>query len=383
MGTSLRSRRENVPQGTTHLYNGSTTTSSLATSQGTSEKSDTMGTNSIPRNSTIGRMETLQFLYTRLSRVISEQWNCFFYSPCKYGKELGGMFRIAFAFIMLKNYCMLGMDYAFFFLPSRGLLPLEFARQTVDFKSTWTLFSFIPQTDTWYWTVYYGLLLHILLLGCGITPRLNALCVFLWHSSFVCHNSLLWNGEDCVMKLYAFLMIFLPLDHYTIWSVLDRFKNNKTSTNNKQACTRHRRQNQRREQEDASPSMWPFRLIQLQLCFIYVSTVILKWTSQDWQSGHALYYVVQLDDMYGGFFNPQLLFGYLGTLKLLTYGSLLLETVAPILLWFDSCRILTLVAVILFHVSINASMNLNCFHSIMILGWLSFLAQPNRKDGKR
>lgn len=103
---------------------------------------------------------------------------------------------------------------------------------------------------------------------------------------------------------------------------------------------------------------------------------MMKFAGKDWRDGIAMHYVVHIEDHFGKGFNPDFLFGYTGALKALTYKTLVLETLAPITLWFDSTRKATLVLVILFHLGIEMSMNLEMFHWIMVVGWSSFLAQP-------
>jgi hypothetical protein len=282
-------------------------------------------------------------------------WNDFFYTPCDRASDIGGLFRIAYAILMCINYALLGLDYDLFFSPTRGVMPIQYGRKTMD-PDTWSLFTLIPQTDMAYWNVYYGMMLHIVLLGLGILPRFNLLAVFLWHSSFTHHNNLLWDGEDNVFRLLAFFMLFMPLDQYTIWTFLGYNHQSKESK-----CP-----------------MWPFRLVQIEMCLIYFSTSMLKWTGPEWKDGTALYYVIQLEDLYGGILNPPILFGYLASLKVLTWSSLLLETVAPFAIWWNKTRIPTLICIVTFHISIDVTMNLNCFHWIMILGWMSFLAQPEK-----
>ena len=284
-----------------------------------------------------------------------DNWNDFFYSPCENASALGGTFRIVYSIIMFVNCALLGLDFDLFFSPTHGLLPIQYGRETMD-DDTWSLLTFIPQTDFAYWAVYYAIMIHIVLLGMGIMPRFQVLCIFLWYSSFTHHNNLLWDGEDTVLRLYAFYMLFMPLQGHTIWTFL--------------GC--------KIPQNDDCP-IWPFRIVQIQMCLVYFSTSALKWTGREWKKGTALYYVVQLDDLYGGLLNPSLLFGYLVSLKALTWGSLWLETIAPVMVWWEKTRRFTLVCIVAFHLGIDMTMNLNCFHWIMILGWLSFLAQPAKK----
>ncbi len=49
-----------------------------------------------------------------------------------------------------------------------------------------------------------------LLLGCF--SRFQAVCIFVWLVSFQHRNPLICDGEDTVFRLFAFFMIFMPLD---------------------------------------------------------------------------------------------------------------------------------------------------------------------------
>ena len=90
-----------------------------------------------------------------------------------------------------------------------------------------------------------------------------------------------------------------------------------------------------------------------------------------------IFYISHMNDLYGGLFNPDFLFGYYYTAKFLTYSALVLEVVCPILLWFNKTRKPALISIVLFHIGMALAMNLNCFQYIMIVGWLSFLIQPD------
>jgi hypothetical protein len=179
------------------------------------------------------------------------------------------------------------------------------------------------------------------LLGLGIAPRFQAFGVFFWFCQFGHHNALLWNGEDNVLRLLAFFLVFFPPPGQKSWP------------------------------------MWPFRLMQFQMCLIFFSSGGLKLSGEYWKNGTALYRVVQNDSLYGGYFNPDWLFGYTAPLKLLTYATMVLEMGGIVFLWFRETRIPTMIAIVGFHLSIDASMNLNSFHWIMIVGWCSFLLQPD------
>ena len=113
------------------------------------------------------------------------------------------------------------------------------------------------------------------------------------------------------------------------------------------------------------------------MCLIYFSAGGLKWGGDQWADGSALYQVVHNDALYGGWFNPEWMFGYTRPLEFLTHATIWHELGVIPLLWFQRTRRIALWAVIGFHLMLDASMNLNTFHYIMIVGWSTFLIQPS------
>jgi hypothetical protein len=282
-------------------------------------------------------------------------WDEFFHSRTdEVGCKMAGLIRIAYSICAFGNIILMGLDFKDFFLPSTTLITLEAGRQSID-QDTRTIFEILPQTDTVYWAAYWLLFTHTVLLGLGIAPRFQAVFVFFWTCMFRHHNNILYDDEDTVFKQLAFFLIFFPLDQYTIWSLL--YPNSKRTE---------------------SWPMWPFRLMQIQMCLIMMSTGLIKWKGNEWLDGSALFYVIHLDDLYGNLFNPHWMFGYYSVLKFLTWSTLVFEVAFPVLVWFDKTRLFALLNIFSFHLGLSMSMNLNLFHWIMSVGWLSFYVQPEK-----
>lgn len=280
-------------------------------------------------------------------------WDRFFHA--RTDDRLGGALRIAFAAVCGLNLALLGLDLDLFYFES-GLVPYDVGRAVID-PDAWTLFSLLPRTDGAVRAAYGLTLLHLLLLGVGVWPRLQAACVFLWLCSFQHRNIVLFDAEDNVFRLLSFFLVFMPLHRYAPFPRLAG-----------------------RPTEDGTWPLWPFRLVQLQMCLIFTSTVLLKWSAAEWRDGTAMYYVVHADDLYGKVFNPALLFGYMLPLRLITWATLVLESAAPLVIWLPRARRPVLAALVVFHLGVDLSMNLNLFHWVMIVGWSSFLARPVDED---
>jgi hypothetical protein len=180
--------------------------------------------------------------------------------------------------------------------------------------------------------------------------------------SFQNSNNLCFDGQDAMFITWASLFFYFPLHRYSIWDLWKK----KSSISTKDT--------------DSWP-MWPFRLFQLQMCFVYTGASWGKlFEDNNWTSGNALWRVSHMDDFYGGPFNPEFLFNVLGPLKLLCWASLTIESTCWILIWPKATRIPMLVAIVGLHVGIDLAMNMHCFEWLAILGWMSFLATPGVPD---
>ena len=115
--------------------------------------------------------------------------------------------------------------------------------------------------------------------------------------------------------------------------------------------------------------------MQVQTAAILFFSGCEKLNGEEWLDGTAIYYVSRLDDMFCRFPLPDFLFQSLFLMSLMTWATLLFELGIPIAIWFGKTRKAALVLVVLFHLSLDYMMNLNLFHWIMIVGWMSFI-QP-------
>ena len=61
----------------------------------------------------------------------------------------------------------------------------------------------------------------------------------------------------------------------------------------------------------------------------------------------------------------------------MAWFTVVLEVLAPVTIWMPRFRTATLVAVILLHVGMEVTLNMHLFEALTILGWCSFLVQPD------
>ncbi len=265
--------------------------------------------------------------------------------------------RIAYAVLLLVLTTVWMLDATTWFTEA-GVLHLDAARK-VAIDGTWSLFFWLPTDPR---LVYAGLMILfaqglLLLLGCW--SRFQAACIFVWLTSFHNRNLLICDGEDTVFRLFAFFMIFMPLDH--AWSLRRRLFGNEKG------------QGQARDRVGSSDSAWALRLMQIEVTAIYLSTAYCKWQGVTWRDGTALYYVSRMQDVFGRLWLPDGLFENGWMVAACTWGVLGLETLLPLLLWLPATRRWAIVLGIGLHLSIEYSMHLFLFEWIMIVGLLSFI----------
>jgi len=185
----------------------------------------------------------------------------------------------------------------------------------------------------------------------GVFSRVQAAAIFVWLVSFQNRNPLINDGEDTVFRIFAFMMIWLPLDAY--WSVLRR---------SSESVARAR----------SHASAWGLRLIQIEMAAIYASAAISKLSGETWQNGTAMWYVSRMTDNFGRLV-PSVYFDHFWVSAGLTWGALFIEATLPVALWFRGTRKLAILAGVALHLGIELSMNLFLFEWVMMLGLLAFV----------
>lgn len=265
---------------------------------------------------------------------------------CSYLRLMIGVLLIPYGTLWL-------LDASTWFTAS-GVLSGETAQQLYSTSRLSLLFL----TESMPWVVYIWLAIFLaqsVLLLLGFHSRFQAACLFLTLSAFQHRNPLIVDGEDNVLRLLLFTMIFMPLDY---------------------ALAVRRRPQQRSPSQDRA-SAWALRLVQFELTAIYFSTAWCKWQGSTWRDGTALYYVSRMDDLFGRIPVPDTLFETLWIVQLSTWSVLALETMLPFAFWIKPLRKLAIVLAIGLHLSIELTMHLFLFEWIMIAALIVFV-QPER-----
>jgi hypothetical protein len=168
--------------------------------------------------------------------------------------------------------------------PTRGVLSFH---ESYMYEDQYSIFDIVPPPkvtadlaadgDTFFWCMHYvGILCGFLLL-LGVMPRWNLLGVYITTVSFHHFTDLPLDMQDHMFRIWTWWFLFLPLHHVTIYDVFQCGQSDngriKPSPTPDQLA------------EDTWP-IWPYRLIQLQVIFIYMGAAWGKLLlSNSWTSG--------------------------------------------------------------------------------------------------
>ncbi len=284
-----------------------------------------------------------------LARLTIRCVDRFLFSACE--PSVCALFRISYSILMIVNVAVWMLDGPLWF-SGEGVLGSELAARLED-PPGWSLLFYLPDTPL---MIHVSLALMMvqsccLLFGCW--SRFQIACLFVWLTSFHHRNPLICDGEDTVFRLFAFIMIFMPLD--ARWSIRAR------RTKNVHLGQSH---------------CWALRLIQAEMAVLYASSAWSKFQGSMWHDGTALFGVSQMTDYYGRGWIPSFVFQTPNLAMALSWSVIILEAALPLTLWFSATRRIAIFAGIGFHLALEYSMNLFLFEWLMIVGLLSF-SQPS------
>jgi hypothetical protein len=266
--------------------------------------------------------------------------------------------RIGFALLILIQITIFWIDARYWFT-DEGVLRTETAKGMLS-ETDWSLLYILPSTIEVVRLCLVAMMLHTILLLVGFYSRFQAAAIFIWLVSFQNRNPIIMDGEDTVFRIFAFILIWLPLDHY--------FALRPTFTTESPASLDR-------------GSAWGLRLMQIQMTALYASTFLSKLQGSTWHDGSALWYVSRMTDNYGRLI-PSSLFDIYALSAIATWGTLFIEAALPIALWIGPLRKWAILAGFALHLGIEISMNLFLFQWIMMLGLLSFVV-PSEWGNRR
>jgi len=234
-----------------------------------------------------------------------------------------------------------------------GVYPREIAAQMQPDSALVHLFLWSDRVEVQTW-LFRAFALLALFLVVGWRTRLVSVLVFWFEASLIRRNHWVCHTGDVWLQVLLFWGMFLPLGaHFS----LDRLR----------ASRRPRTQPYALDVATAG--------VLIQVALFYVMAGYLKsryevWTRGDavWAFTHALEYRRPFGEWLGGF--P-------AVCRLLTYATLVLEGLAPFLLffpvWLPRLRIALFLVFAAFHLTLQATIHIGIFQIICIVAMTLFL----------
>jgi hypothetical protein len=226
-------------------------------------------------------------------------------------------------------------------------------------RGVWGVLGLFPG-DAAVQILFAVLLVSSVALIVGYHTRLAAALVFVAMLSFDRRNPFVTNAGDGLVRTMAFYLMLAPAG--AALSV-DRW--------------RHARD---RFWEFPLRAPWALRLMQVQLCFIYVTGLWIKVQGTTWNNGTAVSYAMRLGDV-SRFSPPSFITHSLFLSNLMTFGTLVVELSIPILVWIPRMRKWVLLVGVLLHVGIGITIRVGFFSIAMLTLYLSFL-DPSWAEAK-
>jgi hypothetical protein len=193
-------------------------------------------------------------------------------------------------------------------------------------------------------------LIAILNLVLGTFSRISALVVYVWAVSYSNQAPITLAGYDTVLRTTTFGLAVGPA--VNMWSARPWWF----------AGTR------------SAPPLYGLRLMQWQLLLIYWCTVWLKAPDQYWRRGETISYMLLSN--FARFPTPQAAFLGLWD-PLLTWGTLVIELLVPILLWQRKFRFLGITLGLGLHAGIALTAKLGLFSLAMVPLYAAFLEKQD------
>lgn len=250
-----------------------------------------------------------------------------------------------------------GTDYKLFF-GVNSVYPAEIVQLfQYRYLPSFDLMMYLPQTDFWRMAVLWLSVLSAFLVTIGFVTRFSTILLFVCLLSLNTHFPMIVHAGDNFARLISLFLCFSPcgarlsVDYAISYS--------------------------KGREVDSFFEPYGQRMIQLQLCFIYMINVVYKSAGSLWQDGTAVYYATRLQE----FFLlpiPEPLDVPLFSL-IATWGTLVVETLFVFLLWPRRTRYVTILIAVFFHLGLCWCFNLGAFEWVFIATLILFI-EPSKLE---
>jgi hypothetical protein len=265
-------------------------------------------------------------------------------------------FRAWFGFLALVNLLLLWPDMPMW-LAQDGVLPPSVHSGLVS-GSRLSVYTFMGYSDDAISVIRALGLFGGLGLLTGTVPQLAAFCMWLAIASFSWRNPHILHSGDNLLRIGSFFLMFaqsdgaLSVPRYLAF----KFRPGYAAT---------------LSGDPVKVPAWPQRILQLQLCVVYLVTGLWKAKGVPWQSGTAVGTVLQLGE-FQRFPIPDFIMTPLMS-QIMTYSTLVIELGFPFLIWVPRLRVPVLLTGLALHAGLDWVMNVQLFQWTITSYYLLFL----------
>jgi uncharacterized membrane protein YphA (DoxX/SURF4 family) len=287
----------------------------------------------------------------RMRHAVSA-WDRFWFAPVD--TSTLALFRIAVATVILSWTLALAPSlYAFY---SRdGILPTY---PVYEGTLAWGLIEYFPSNAA-VTLFYFLLLIGSICLLFGFFTRLAAFIVFVCVVSFAHRNPWVLNSGDLLVQVLAFYLMLAPAGEALS---VDRWLKSGRSF-----------------WDFPARSIWPLRLVQVQVSILYVAAVWAKVRGVTWNDGTAVSFALRIGDLQRlpvpGFITDSLVIS-----NLLTFGTLAIELAIGILVWNRILRPWVLLLGVSLHLGIDYAVRVGFFSWAVLVAYVAFVPPDSARS---
>jgi hypothetical protein len=282
-------------------------------------------------------------------RTLVDAWDRFFFEP--QSPVPIGLFRAIYGTLVVATLVLLRPDWLAWYGP-HAWVSLSTMHQ-LEPGIRLNLLAVLPQTNAWIEAFFWVFLASAILLAVGLFTRLNTVVVFICLASMQQRNLYITHGGDTFLRVAGFFLIFAPAGAALSVDRLIRIWRGKGDS----------------QLQPQRP--WAQRMIQFELAIMYFASFCWKIEGLPWVQGTALYYVYHLSE-FQRFPVPSLLLRPT-ILKLGTWFALILEFSLGVLIWVREFRYILLLLGVLFHLSLEYSINVPLFQWDVLSAYVLFI----------
>lgn len=218
------------------------------------------------------------------------------------------------------------------------------------------LMLLLPPGEIWRWYFFWFTVATATMMTLGLFTRFSSVATFLCLMSLQHHFLINQNSGDNFLRIG---LLFTAMSNGGDAFSLDNL-------------IKATRQDWRKEGfRPPLSAPWAQRMIQLQLAIAYFHTWWCKVAGSEWNDGTAVYYASRYDDIIR--FPLPFFLDDLNSIKVLTWGTLLVELALCTLIWWRPARYWVLLLGLALHLGIEYTMNLPMFEWLFMSTFILFV----------